>query len=361
MGSMRSQSQSDVAPRIHACLLGGAIGDALGAPVEFDSLPRIRARFGLAGVTDFAEAYGRAGAITDDTQMTLFTAEGVVRACGRAQNRGICHPPSVIHRAYLRWLWTQGIESRAAVVKDDGWPDGWLVRERRLFSQRAPGNTCITALIEAETLGDPAQNDSKGCGTVMRVAPIGLALDATDAFRLGEESSALTHGHPTGIVAGGAFARLIAQLMEGSSLARAVAETREVVASRPNAEETTRAIDAALHLAQAGDDPTPESIERLGGAWIAEEALSIALYCALVARSFEHGVLLAVNHSGDSDSTGSMTGQLLGLMRGLDEIPERWRTGVELRDVIETVASDLAAVRAGKFDEVLNADRYPPW
>jgi len=98
--------QGAAAARIKACLLGGAIGDALGAPVEFDDLAKIRARFGPEGVTDFVPAYGREGAITDDTQMTLFTAEGVLRAHVRGVERGICHPPSVIHHAYLRWLLT---------------------------------------------------------------------------------------------------------------------------------------------------------------------------------------------------------------------------------------------------------------
>ena len=66
--------------RCRGCLLGGAVGDALGAPVEFMRHSQIVARFGPGGVRDFAPAYGRTGAITDDTQMSLFTAEGLLRA-----------------------------------------------------------------------------------------------------------------------------------------------------------------------------------------------------------------------------------------------------------------------------------------
>jgi len=65
---------------IRGCLLGGAVGDALGAPIEFDDLAKIRSRFGPAGLRDYAPAYGRVDAFTDDTQMTLFTAEGLIRA-----------------------------------------------------------------------------------------------------------------------------------------------------------------------------------------------------------------------------------------------------------------------------------------
>jgi ADP-ribosyl-[dinitrogen reductase] hydrolase len=94
--------------RIRGCLLGGAVGDALGAPVEFLSLAEIRRRFGPDGIRDYAHAYGRLGAITDDTQMTLFTAEGLLRAWVRGTVKGLYHPPGVIHHAYLRWLVTQG-------------------------------------------------------------------------------------------------------------------------------------------------------------------------------------------------------------------------------------------------------------
>jgi ADP-ribosylglycohydrolase len=95
------------------CLLGGAVGDALGAPVEFLNIREIRNRYGPSGITDYDVAYGRRGAITDDTQMTLFTAEGMLRADARWHLKGICYPPSVIHHAYIRWLHTQGEQSRS--------------------------------------------------------------------------------------------------------------------------------------------------------------------------------------------------------------------------------------------------------
>lgn len=86
--------------RVRGCLLAGAVGDALGAPVEFWSLEEIRARLGPQGVTGYLPAYGRdRGAITDDTQMTLFTAEGIIRATVRYAHRGIAHGPGVLQRA----------------------------------------------------------------------------------------------------------------------------------------------------------------------------------------------------------------------------------------------------------------------
>ena len=194
--------------RIKGCLLGGAVGDALGAPVEFLGWADIKARFGADGITDFAPAYGIKGAVTDDTQMMLFTAEGLLRAFVRGSSRGICHVPSVIHHALLRWLLTQDYAPGADVRSD-----GWLIKNQALWSRRAPGTTCIQSLRVAKRFGEPAQNDSKGCGAVMRVAPCAFF---GNAFEYASESGRLTHGHPSGYLAAGIFADILQRIVEQS-------------------------------------------------------------------------------------------------------------------------------------------------
>jgi len=106
-------------------------------------------------------------------------------------------------------------------------------------------------------------------------------------------------------------------------------------------EETTRAIIKARELANTPGEATPERVEQLGGGWTGEEALAIGLYCALTAETFAHGVCLAANHSGDSDSTASIAGALLGVQCGEYGIPADWLQRLELREVITTVADDL--------------------
>ena len=192
------------------CLLGGAIGDALGAPIEFLSLKEIHEQFGYDGIKDFHPAYGKLGAITDDTQMTLFTAEGLLRGLVRFRERGIGGAEIILlHEAYLRWLETQ----KSPFNNDDmSKNNGWLMTMEALRSRRGPGNTCISSLSSGAPLGEPLKNDRKGCGTVMRVAPIGLLHDVDLAYRIGKHSSALTHGHPTASIAAGALCVIIAQL-----------------------------------------------------------------------------------------------------------------------------------------------------
>lgn len=344
------------------CLLGGAVGDALGAPVEFLSIDDIRAKYGSAGIDDYDLAYGRRGAITDDTQMTLFTAEGVLRADVRWHHKGICRPSTVIHHAYLRWLHTQGERSRFPSSQEQ--MDGWLIGVQTLHARRAPGMTCLSALRGA-TMGtvDRPLNNSKGCGGVMRVAPIGLtARDDEAAFALGCEAAAITHGHPSGYYSAGCFAAVIQNLTEGRTLPDAIERTLRIVdSSRHTGQaECSAAIREAVALwADPDMGPSPGTIERMGRGWVGEEALAIALYCALSAQDdFARGVLLAVNHSGDSDSTGAITGNVLGLMLGIDAIPTAWLDGLELRAEIEALANDLFT----GFDESgAWWNRYPGW
>jgi ADP-ribosylglycohydrolase len=362
---------ADPRERFRGCLLGGAVGDALGAPVEFMSRDQILTRFGPRGITTFALAYGGKGMITDDTQMTLFTAEGLLRAWVRGCIDGLASVPELTRQSYLRWLKTQGEEPEAP--PETPFPlDGWLLAQRQLHHRRGPGRTCLEALRDG-TGHSPAVNDSKGCGGVMRAAPVGLFLwmpgasqAPGHAFQLATELSGLTHGHPTGQLAAGALAVMVLALVDGASLPAALATAKALLKRYPLHEETLHAIEQAEALARA-DIPSSQAVAKLGQGWVAEEALAIAVYCALVAPSFRDGIILAVNHDGDSDSTGSIAGNLLGAWHGLSAIPAEWLEPLELRDVIVEVADDLQEYRSWElgghsrsapFDEHIWA-KYP--
>jgi len=351
--------EHSVQERFLGCLLGGAVGDALGAPVEFMRRFEILQRFGAPGITHYAPAYGGLGMITDDTQMTLFTAEGLIRSWVRLCFKGTTSYVRVTANAYLRWLETQGISPGFRM--DFGYDEtGWLFQQRELHACRAPGNTCLSALESKRTLGEPACNDSKGCGGVMRVAPVGLFMwrlrkhaSPRHTFRLGTDLAALTHGHPTGALTGGVLAVLIQALTDDASLPEALAVAKTLLRAEAGFEETLHAIEMAETLADSGL-PHETAIARLGQGWIAEEALAISIYCARVAQDFRHGVILAVNHDGDSDSTGAIVGNLLGAMHGVRAIPGEWLEPLELREVITELAEDLYSFMdwdIGEFSE----------
>ncbi len=335
--------------RYRGCLLGGAVGDALGAGVEFLSLADIRTRYGPAGVTGYVPCYGRPSAITDDTQMTLFTAEGLLRA--QQQDAGRRAVPGALWRAYQRWLRTQDGDRSPAFRAD-----GWLIGQDFLHHQRSPGMTCLNALEDGRpgTISDPV-NGSKGCGGVMRVAPAGLVPG--DSFDLGAMAAALTHGHPSGYLAAAAFALMISELAGGRSLADAVAAAIGRLRDfGDDGAEVSRALTEAVSAAAAGL-PSTEVMCGLGEGWVAEEAIAVAVYCALTAADFRSAVLLAVNHGGDSDSTGAICGNLLGTSMGAGVIDAALLSGLEGRDVITQVADDLHDVFAG--GQPPSSQRYP--
>lgn len=345
--------------RFLGCILAGAVGDALGAPVEFLTIETIRRQFGPDGTTGYEVEYGGRGTITDDTQMTLFTLEGLIRG-HRGEHDGHWAP---MQHAYQRWLHTQGVEPRWAenggVFATEPEPDGWLITNKGLFAMRAPGNT-VTQALRAFSRGNPPGsfdnrlNDSKGCGAVMRAAP--YVLLGEDGFAMAVRNGLLTHGHPSGFLSAGALAHIVHLLSQDASLPDAVAATRAKLLAWDGHEEQVTALDAAV----AHGRPTPESIaEKLGGGWTGEEALAIAVAAALAAEDMRDGLLLAVNHSGDSDSTGAICGNILGAMQGTAAIPPEWLAELELRDVIEQVTRDALA----EFGDAPPAwgDRYPAW
>lgn len=330
------------------CLLGGAVGDAMGAPIEFHSIQAIRKQYGPQGLVDYVELNSLGLAeFTDDTQMTLFTAEGILCAVARA---GKIEPgtftESIFH-AYESWLRTQYGEFKQ---QSSSLKTSYLLRQKALWKRKAPGNTCLSALNSGK-MGQIERpiNDSKGCGGVMRVAPVGLALDASifggAAFQVGCQAAAITHGHPSGYLSAGFFAQLIAESLAGKSFDDGVSTCLKLLEDQPAHEETSRAVRRAISFAQDSSIPcAPETIENIGGGWVGEEALAIALYAVYVGlreNSFTRGVLMAVNHSGDCDSTASLAGNLLGIYLGQDAIPADWLRLLELKSLIEELAVDL--------------------
>jgi ADP-ribosylglycohydrolase/protein-tyrosine phosphatase len=306
-----------------AVLLGGAVGDAFGYEVEFESISKIRTRFGASGITEPIPRNGKL-IVSDDTQMTLFTLDGILQALSKD---GFSVKSSVdsIRVSYLDWLGTQGGSVRGK---------GWLAAQPEMHARRAPGNTCMSALSAggSGSIRRPI-NNSKGCGGVMRVAPIGLLskeLQPEQTFRLAAEAAACTHGHPSGYLSAGAMASMVRFLADGADLRSAADQSLAMLRRYDRHEETEAAIKKAIALAGQSCGDRATAVETLGGGWIGEEALAIGLYAALCAESFVEAIQIATNHSGDSDSTASIAGQLWGAMNGLDGIPHSWVSALDV-------------------------------
>lgn len=342
------------------CLLGGAIGDALGYTVEFMKKREITNQYGPGGITDLElHPETKQALISDDTQMTLFTADGLLWAHHRMTGRGIgSFTASGMFHSYSRWYYTQegcwpkGMAGQeeyllGSLPHEESYTGIHLLDYKELFARRAPGLTCLSALASGE-VGEMSRpiNNSKGCGGVMRVAPVGLFLheNAKHAFHVAADIAAMTHGHPSGYLAAGAFAAIIADILQGKSLRDSVQTAQTILKNYDGHEETTLAIEQAIYLASSDMDSS-NAITQLGEGWVAEEALAIALYCALKELSTKQALILSVNHDGDSDSTGAICGNLLGALHGTTDLPSEWVEHIELKEVIVTLAEALFNVQ----------------
>lgn len=339
----------------HASLIGGAIGDSLGADIEFASLANIKAKF-PNGVDRLAVTHAVApGWFTDDTQMTLFTAEGLIRAYIRGAVKGISSVQDVVLNALLRWYTTQGGDSKKSFGPKKG-----LILHQKMWHQAAPGMTCLSALRDAHKNGIEARNDSKGCGTIMRVAPIAFGFERTGVRQAAIETSALTHGHAVGQLAAAAWAEILADVLMGRTLEIAAVRAKRAYGHSMRGENSNIVADAITHALEAPSDGTPDTVEALGGGWVAEEALSIALYAARVGKGFEDGLRIAVTHSGDSDSTGAIAGNLLGILYPDQVFDHPWAKEVGGRELITQLACDLPLAKYWSSREAeAQFDAYP--
>ena len=197
--------------KYRGCLIGGAAGDALGYAVEFLDDAAIFSKYGENGITEYSLVNGVAE-ISDDTQMTLFTANALLLGTTRGMTRGIMGSyPSYISLCYKEWLRTQYEQ----FPLNEEYSYTWLINVPELFARRAPGNTCISAIENGAngTLEEPI-NRSKGCGGIMRVAPIGLYFEGkrysvSEIDKIGAETAALTHGHELGYIPAAALVHIL--------------------------------------------------------------------------------------------------------------------------------------------------------
>ena len=355
--------------RILGSIIGGAAGDALGYPVEFMTHGEITDIYGEPGITEYEtdRAAGKA-LISDDTQMTLFTANGLLFRATRGELCGIAGSASMyVWVAYKDWQLTQ--TGDYPVVSDDYKGRSWLLDVPELFARRAPGNTCLTALRfkEMGTIEEPI-NMSKGCGGIMRVAPVGLwstCAPLEEVIRDGAEIAAITHGHPLGFIPAGILAGIVNQAAfhaEGRTLKEIIKDTvaasSRFFRSYPEFGYQVDLIGTAASLA-SNDKTDFDNIRILGEGWVAEETLAIAVYCALrYENDFSSAIIAAVNHDGDSDSTGAVTGNILGAYLGFDAIEDKWKTKLEMYDVLLEMAEDLAS---GPRVSDYSVDSDPEW
>lgn len=293
--------------QLAGCLLGGALGDALGYPVEFEKVSQMSQDHDFDKIVDKL-------IVSDDTQMTLFTANALLLDGNLRINTWNC---------YQDWLETQFKQGKSELSHR---PISWLMEYPEMYASREPGRTCLMTLMRGipGDLNEPI-NQSKGCGALMRVAPLAF-IDREDLYSVAIENSALTHGHQMSHIASAALVSLLRYISEGETLCDSVSLMRQDIKRIFMGSLEIKVFDDLLQqaiFASEKDFDDMEIISRLGEGWVAEETLAIALYCSLkYSNDLKKALRVAVFHDGDSDSTGSVTGQILGTLLGAKKLPQ---------------------------------------
>ncbi len=320
-------SQDETIARRLACLIGGALGDAFGYPVAYDKLEAIQKRHGINGLREPEFRQDRL-VVSDETQLTLFTLEGLTRAM-QIPNQSEHDLLEQIRLSYLDWLESQGLGKGTANHATR------LLKHAALHTQRAPCKTCIQAL-RSGNVGSPERpiNDSRDSGGVMRVTPVALRpeMNPERVFRIGARAAALTHGHPAGYLPAGILAAAVHGLLEGKSLQIAMIHAGDQARAMPGHQETLKqlraAIDASI-LPYTGQLPRTLGLRRESG-----EALAIGFYAASRSLDFRDVLAIAANHDGDSDTAASVAGQLFGAQHGIESLPHDWVRRLDVLDAL---------------------------
>ena len=321
-----------------AVLWGLAIGDALGAPTEFKGLKGIKERWGPEGIQHINQTDGK---FTDDTQMTVALAEGLldarenIIAATVPISKLMANPGTVMPHVAKQFVsWAFGPKNN-----------------------RAPGTTCMAGcrnLRAGQPWDESGVARSKGCGSAMRSSPVGLVYKNPDELEaIARASSIVTHGHPAAVDAAHAAAFAVRALLEGTDPVIMMGSIFDVCA---NDENFCLLLSSVLPLVGKTDrgEITPEEVQthaHLGESWVGDEAVASALYCFLLAvkrgEGYVETVRYGANTCGDSDSIAAIAGSFAGAYWGLGGekgIPQDWIDLVEDKIELETLAQRLYAL-----------------
>jgi ADP-ribosylglycohydrolase len=300
--------------RYRGSLLGLAVGDALGAPIEFRQPGSFTPLDDMVGGGSFDVMPGQ---WTDDTSMALCLADSLIEQEG-------FNPVNQLQK-YVRWL-----------------REGYLSSIDRCFDI---GNTTLDALMRFEKTQEaycgPTDPRSAGNGSIMRLAPVPLfyAKRPLEAIEKSGESSRTTHGVRAAVDACRYFGALIVGAVNGVSKEELLSERYSPIPGYWEEHPLVEEIDEIARGSFKHRQP-PE----IQGSGYVVKSLEAALWAFYHGNSFREACLLAVNLGMDADTTGAVCGQLAGAFYGEMEIPDSWRSQLFRSHLIESMADNLFAL-----------------
>ena len=292
-------------------LYGLAIGDALGKPTEFISLPEIKKSYGEKGIIELPDP----AFFTDDTQMSILIAE----ALSKSGNDDIESTMLDIKDGFVKWVYS------------DDWFNG------------GAGHTCTQGVLNMKKgvhWSESGIVGSKGCGSAMRAAPIGYFYqnNVGKLREVAHASGICTHNHPTADAACIGAAYLVKLALDGvdpSDMIYDLLDFTENISS-----EWEISMLQVKHCLDWSDEE--KALEYLGEGWVGEEAVALALYCFLrYPDDYKKVIIRAANTNGDSDSIACIAGAISGAYLGVENIPKHWIDVIEKKEYLKDLATRI--------------------
>lgn len=303
--------------RFQGCLVGVAVGDALGMPVEGKLRGQIRSQYGV--LREMVNGYRPAGNITDDTLQTLCLAESIAQL-------GEFNPDDAMRRL-LEWYRTD--------------PFGIGNHTMQVMERVNRGMDWRMAVKEVEQTNAPW---TAGNGSLMRCSPIALRYcrDIVKLLECSRESSMLTHANPLCQDACAFFNAILSRVLLGWDKKDALSFAMELLAH--SSHEILDRVQDMLH----------KSADEIPTSGFVLDTLECALWAWWHHEDFEEALVTVVNLGGDTDTNASVAGALLGAQCGLDAIPLRWREKVRWCD--DTTVVDKCIALATSLYELVEKD-----
>ena len=337
------------------CLLGLAVGDAMGYTVDPKTWEEIRLNYGPNGLLGYDLVNGRAEA-SSYTQIAAYIGNGLLLGTTRGKQEQY---PKYIHLAFKEWARRQNLP------RDPAKDSCWVSRIPQLRRRHCRDSRMLDAL-RAETLGTPENpiNRADSPGSITAAIMVGLAYDpkymqAPAVGFLGARAVAMTHGDPETFLSGAVLAFLMAGLLQEPDgalkdhIENAVDAMVQLFAERwPEANDLAVKLKSVVQN-QASHCNHQAKMEQLR-CFTTAECLAGALYAACVCNDdFDRAMILAVNHSGRSAAVGAITGAILGAQMGVEALPDFYLECLEAKDVLNVLAQDLAqgSPTSGLFDD----------
>ncbi len=355
--------------RFVGAMLGVAIGDAFGYPIELMDYDSICDRFERLGCLDLAVSKRTQTALfTDDTQLSLFTADGLLWAHSAGAADGRVPYEDYLFYAYQVWLYTQ---TKMVAGKEYAWifdPHKnpyrlRLLKAKGLYKKRTADTKNIDALMkirnnEYGTIRTH-YNENMDNGGIKRVAPIGMYFYSSTkrAFEMGCACAAITHGSPVGYISAGCYSAIIAELIQGEELEDAVHNVMRLVQSVPDGDICYRTLKYAMELVENDSVEPMEAVRKMGLGYEAYEALAISVFCAVLHKeNTKFAIELAANQDGASDTCASITAAILGAYKGEAAFPKKWVKKLQYRELVESIADKLCTAVCANDDFSMDID-----